>query len=43
METLKWLALEAPPPSKLITSRNCGVLYIEYATQGKPGTHVIRV
>lgn len=38
-----WLALEAPLPSELVESRNCGVLYIEYATQGKQGTHVIRV
>lgn len=38
-----WLALEKPLTSELIQSRNCGVLYIEYATQGKQGTHVIRV
>lgn len=38
-----WLALADPLPSELIQSRNCGVLYIEYATQGKQGTHVIRV
>ena len=38
-----WLALEEPLPAELIESRNCGILYIEYATQGKQGTHVIRV
>lgn len=38
-----WLALEEPLPSALIESRNCGVLYVEYATSGKQGTHVIRL
>lgn len=38
-----WLALEEPLPSALIESRNCGVLYVEYATGGKQGIHVVRV
>lgn len=38
-----WLALEDPLPPELIESRNCGVLYIEYATNAKQGIHVVRI
>jgi hypothetical protein len=38
-----WLALEQPMHQSDIDNRNCGVLYIEYATTGKQGVHVVRV
>lgn len=38
-----WLALEEPIVNELIQNRRCGMLYIEYATAGKQGVHVVRV
>ena len=38
-----WLALEQPIEQRMIDNRNCGILYIEYATQTKQGKHIIKV
>ena len=38
-----WLALDQPLNQKDIDNRLCGVLYVEYATSGKQGRHVVRV
>lgn len=38
-----FLALEQPIEQHLIDNRNCGVLYVEYATSNKQGVHKIKV
>lgn len=38
-----WLALEQLVGQRLIDSRKCGVLYVEYATSNKQGVHKIRI
>lgn len=38
-----WLPLEEPISQNIINERRCGVLYIEYATTGRQGVHVVRV
>jgi len=38
-----WIPLEEPVTQNIINDRKCGVLFIEYATQGKQGIHRIRV
>jgi hypothetical protein len=38
-----FLPLEKPVKQEDITARKCGVLYIEYATQGKQGIHKVYI
>ncbi len=38
-----WLPLAQPITQKLIDNRNCGTLYIEYATQKRQGVHRSKV
>jgi hypothetical protein len=38
-----WLPLTEEVRQKEIEKRRCGVLYVEYATSGKQGLHVVRL
>jgi hypothetical protein len=38
-----WLPLSEAASQEDIDKRRCGVLYVEYATTGKQGVHVVRV
>jgi len=40
---ITWLPLQQPLQQSEIDKRRCGVLYIEYATAGKQGIHVVRL